>query len=342
MERSSTPPSRPPGGPLRGQAALVTGAGGFIGSHLVHRLVEDGATVRAFVRYTSRGDRGWLDALPGDVRRDVEVVFGDLRHPESVKGAIAGIDVVFHLGAQIAIPYSHVNPRDFVETNVGGTLNVALAARDEGVRRFVHTSTSEVYGSARIVPITEDHPLEPQSPYAASKLAADKLVDAFRLSYDLPAAIVRPFNTYGPRQSARAIVPTIVAQALCGETVRLGSLEPRRDLTYVSDTVAGFLAAATAPGAVGQTIQLGTGRDVSVLEILELVGEALGRRLTPVHDPVRLRPPASEVQLLISAPDLARNVLGWTPRVELVDGLRRTIDWIAANTDRLNTDGYAI
>jgi NAD dependent epimerase/dehydratase len=340
MPWSSHPPAG--GSILRGQAALVTGAGGFIGSHLVHRLVEEGAFVRAFVRYTSRGDRGWLDVLPSEVRAEVEVVAGDLRDLESVKGAMAGIDLVFHLGAQIAIPYSHLNPRDFVETNIVGTLNVALAARDEDVQRLVHTSTSEVYGSARVVPITEEHPVEPQSPYAASKLGADKLVDAFRLSYGLPATILRPFNTYGPRQSARAIVPTIVAQALCGEKVRLGSLEPRRDLTYVSDTVAGFVAAATAPGAVGRTIQLGTGRDVSVLEILELVGEALGRPLTPEHDPSRLRPPASEVDLLISAPELAREVLGWTPQVGLADGLRRTIEWIEANANRLHAERYVI
>jgi nucleoside-diphosphate-sugar epimerase len=249
---------------------------------------------------------------------------------------------VFHLGAQIAIPYSYVNPRDFVATNVTGTLNVALAARDCGVARVVHTSTSEVYGTARHVPITEDHPLEPQSPYAASKLAADKLMDACHRSFELPVTVVRPFNTYGPRQSARAIVPTVIGQALSGGPLQLGSLEPRRDLTFVSDTVEGFVAAATAPAAVGQTVQLGTGRDVSVAEIVELVGEALGRPLEVEQDPARIRPAASEVERLISGPQRARELLGWEPRVELADGLGRTISWIEEHLDYLRVDHYAI
>ena len=319
---------------------LVTGAGGFIGSHLVERLVDEGADVRAFVRYNSRGHAGWLDALGPVVQRDVDVVAGDLRDAESVAEAMAGIDIVFHLGAQIAIPYSYINPRDFVETNVGGTLNVALAARDNDVERLVHTSTSEVYGSARFVPITEDHPLQPQSPYAATKLSADTLIDAFHRSYELPTSIVRPFNTYGPRQSARAVVPTIIGQALAGDAVMLGSLEPRRDLTYVSDTVDGFLAAATAPDAVGRTIQLGTGHDVSVMEIVELVSAELGRPLEAVHDPQRMRPLGSEVDRLVSEPRLALELLGWSPRVDLVDGLRKTIAWLHANSDHYRVDQY--
>jgi NAD dependent epimerase/dehydratase len=327
---------------VAGRSVLVTGAGGFIGSHLAERLVREGARVRAFLRYTSRDDRGWLDALEPSVEAEIEAVLGDLRDVESVAAVVRGSEVVFHLGAQIAIPYSYVNPRDFFETNVMGTLNVATAARAAEVGRVVHVSTSEVYGSARVVPITEDHPLEPQSPYAASKLAADKLMDAFHRSYGVPVTIVRPFNTYGPRQSARAIVPTVISQALAGGTLRLGSLHPRRDLTYVTDTVAGFVAAARAPDAVGRTIQLGTGHDVSVGDVVELVGEALGRRLEVELDPARVRPPDSEVQRLISAPRLAGELLGWAPEVQLGDGLARTIEWIEANAAGFRADRYVI
>jgi dTDP-glucose 4,6-dehydratase len=327
---------------LAGRSVLVTGAGGFIGGHLTARLVAEGARVRAFVRYNSRNERGWLDALEPQLQREIEAVLGDLRDVESVARATAGVDVVFHLGAQIAIPYSYVNPRDFVETNVTGTLNVATAARDAGVQRVVHTSTSEVYGSAQVVPISEDHPLEPQSPYAASKLAADKLMDAFHRSFDLPATVLRPFNTYGPHQSARAIIPTIASQALAGGTLRLGSLDPRRDLTFVTDTVAGFLAAAVAPGAVGRTIQLGTGHDVSVGDIVAMVGEVLGKPLEVEQDPARVRPAKSEVQRLISSPRLAGELLGWRPEVDLREGLRQTVDWIASNQQRFRVDHYVI
>jgi NAD dependent epimerase/dehydratase len=325
-----------------GRRALVTGAGGFIGGHLTARLVEEGANVRAFVRYNSRNERGTLDWLPPEVAGEVEAVLGDLRDVESVTAAMTDVEVAFHLGAQIAIPYSYVNPRDFFETNVLGTLNVAQAALRAGVARVVHTSTSEVYGSARTVPITETHPLEPQSPYAASKLAADKLMDAWHRSYELPVTVVRPFNTYGPHQSARAIVPTIVAQALAGDTLRLGSLHPRRDMTYVTDTVAGFLAAAQAPAAVGRTLQLGTGHDVSVGEIVDAVADVLGRPLRVEVDEQRIRPPASEVQRLISSPALARELTGWVPQVDLADGLRRTIDWIRANAGRFRSREYVI
>jgi NAD dependent epimerase/dehydratase len=331
-----------PSSGLAGRSVLVTGAGGFIGGHLTARLVAEGARVRALVRYNSRNERGWLEALEPAVQQEIDTMLGDLRDVESVARAIEGRDVVFHLGAQIAIPYSYVNPRDFVETNVTGTLNVATAARDAGVQRVVHTSTSEVYGSAQRVPIDEEHPLEPQSPYAASKLAADKLMDAFHRSFDLPATVVRPFNTYGPHQSARAIIPTIVSQALAGDTLRLGSLDPRRDLTFVSDTVAGFLAAALAPEAVGRTIQLGTGHDVSVGDIVDMVGEVLGKTLIVEQDPARVRPPKSEVQRLISSPRLAGELLGWRAEVDLREGLARTIEWITANQQRFRIDHYVI
>ena len=270
------------------------------------------------------------------------MVLGDLRDLESVENAAAGAELVFHLGAQIAIPYSYVNPRDFIEVNVLGTLNVAEAARRHSVARVVHTSTSEVYGSAQTVPMTETHPLEPQSPYAASKLAADKLIDSYHRSFDLPACVVRPFNTYGPRQSARAIIPTIISQALAGSTLRLGSLTPRRDLTFAADTAAGFVAAATAEGAVGRTIQLGANHDVSVGDLVRLVGEVLGRELTVETDPRRVRPEASEVVRLISGPFLAEEVLGWRAEVPLLEGLAQTIAWMERNAERYRASDYVI
>ena len=328
--------------PFSGRSVLVTGAGGFIGGHLVARLVAEGAGVRAFVRYNSRNDRGTLDWLGPEVVDDLDVVLGDLRDIESVQQATAGVDTVFHLGAQIAIPYSFVNPRDFFETNVLGTLNVAQAALREGVQRVVHTSSSEVYGSARTVPITELHPLEPQSPYAASKVGADKLMDAWQRTYELPVTVLRPFNTYGPRQSARAIIPTVISQALAGGPIRLGSLHPRRDFTYVEDTVSGFLAAAMSPLAIGETFQLGTGDDVSVADIVTMVGDILGRRLETDLDPVRVRPAQSEVERLISDPARAAELTGWRPEHDLRSGLARTIAWIEANAEHYRVDHYVI
>ena len=327
---------------LEGRSVVVTGAGGFIGGHVVERLVRDGARVRALCRYNSRNERGTLDWLEPNVLAEVEAVLGELRDVESVASAIEGSEVVLHLGAQIAIPYSYVNPRDFVEVNVLGTLNVAQAALRHDVQRIVHTSTSEVYGTAQSVPITEAHPLEPQSPYAASKLAADKLMDSYHRSFDLPVCVLRPFNTYGPRQSARAIIPTIISQALAGSTLRLGSLHPRRDLTYVEDTAAAFVAAATSDHAVGRTIQLGTNHDVSVGDLVDMVAEVLGRELSVETDPARVRPDKSEVERLISGPELARELLGWEPTVDLREGLARTIDWIERNVHRYRVDHYVI
>jgi NAD dependent epimerase/dehydratase len=327
---------------LEGRSVVVTGAGGFIGGHVVERLVRDGARVRAMCRYNSRNERGTLDWLEPNVLAEVEVVLGELRDVESVAAAIEGSEVVLHLGAQIAIPYSYVNPRDFLEVNVLGTLNVAQAALRHGVQRIVHTSTSEVYGTAQSVPITEAHPLEPQSPYAASKVGADKLMDSYHRSFDLPVCVLRPFNTYGPRQSARAIIPTIISQALAGPTLRLGSLHPRRDLTYVEDTAAAFVAAATSERAVGRTIQLGTNHDVSVGDLVDMVAEVLGRELTVETDPARVRPDKSEVERLISGPLLARELLDWEPTVDLREGLARTIDWIERNVHRYRVDHYVI
>jgi len=325
-----------------GRRVLVTGAGGFIGGHLAARLVRDGAQVRALVRYNSRNDRGTLEWHDPALVGEMDVVLGDLRDIESVSRAVQGVDWVLHLGALIAIPYSYLNARDFVETNVLGTLNVAQAALDAGVQRVVHTSTSEVYGTAQTEPITEAHPLEAQSPYAATKIGADKIIDAFHRSHDLPATVVRPFNTYGPHQSARAVLPTIITQALAGETLRLGSLDPRRDLTFVEDTVAGFLAAAASPEANGRTLQLGTGEAVSVGELVALVGELLGRELEVELDPARVRPEKSEVRLLLSDPALATELTGWRPQVALREGLARTIDWIRDNEARFKVGQYVI
>jgi NAD dependent epimerase/dehydratase len=325
---------------VAGRAVLVTGAGGFIGGHLSAALVREGARVRAFGRYNSRNDRGTLDWIVPSIDRELDTVLGDLRDVESVARAVRGSELVFHLGAQIAIPYSFVNPRDFFETNVIGSLNVAQAALDNEVEHVVHVSTSEVYGTAQEVPITEEHPLQPQSPYAASKVGADKLMDSYHRAFGLPVTVVRPFNTYGPHQSARAIVPTVVSQALASDTLRLGSLEPRRDLTYVTDTVAGFIAAASEPATIGRTIQLGTGEAVSVGEIVEMVGEILQKPLQVQRDPQRVRPPGSEVQRLVSNPALAAELMGWRSQIDLRKGLADTIDWMAANPERYRVDEY--
>jgi NAD dependent epimerase/dehydratase len=327
---------------LEGRRVLVTGAGGFIGGHLTAALVGAGARVRAFVRYNGRGDRGTLGWFASTQIEEIDTVLGDLRDVESVTRAMEACEVVFHLGAQIAIPYSYVNPRDFFETNVLGSLNVAQGALAREVQRVVHVSSSEVYGSARTVPITEEHPLEPQSPYAASKVGADKVMDSYHRSYGLPVTVLRPFNTYGPHQSARAIIPTIISQALASDSLSLGSLDPRRDLTFVTDTVQGLIAAATATAAVGRTIQLGTGHDVSVGEIVELVAELLGKNLEVRRDERRVRPPDSEVARLVSDPQLARQLLGWEPKISLREGVTQTLEWIASNPNRYRVGEYAI
>lgn len=321
---------------------LVTGGGGFIGGHLVARLVREGALVRAFVRYNSRNDRGALEWFEPAVRDAVEVVSGDLRDIESVERATVDAEVVFHLGALIAIPYSYVNPRDYVETNIVGSLNVAQAALRTGVQRVVHTSTSEVYGTAQFAPITEQHPLNGQSPYAATKIGADQLMDSFHRTFDLPVVVLRPFNTFGPHQSARAVIPTIISQALAGGVVRLGSLTPRRDLTYVDDTVEGFLAAARAEHAVGRTVQLGTGVEVTVGDIVNLVGELLDRELDIEVEDVRVRPEKSEVGRLLADPSLAAELLDWRSRLPLREGLERTISWAQANQVRFRSDQYVV
>jgi NAD dependent epimerase/dehydratase len=324
-----------------GRQTLVTGAGGFIGGHLAVALNRAGASVRALCRYNSRGERGTLDWFDAREIEGIEVVHGDLRDPESVAQAMGGIDTAFHLGAQIAIPYSFTNPRDFFETNVTGALNVAQAALAAGTQRVLHVSTSEVYGDAQTWPIAESHPLAPRSPYAASKVGADKLMESFHRSFELPVAIARPFNTYGPHQSARAVIPTIATQALRGSRVRLGLLEPRRDLTYVTDTAAGLMAIAASDDAVGRTLQLGSGSDVSIGELAELIGELAGRSLEIELDPQRLRPAASEVPRLLCDRSTTTDLTGWRPEVDLRTGLTRTLEWLAANQGRYRAHEYA-
>ncbi len=325
---------------LTNHRILLTGAGGFIGSHLAQRLVELGAAVRALVRYNSRNDWGLLEQLPPEILKQIEVIPGDITDPFGVGRAVQDCTMVFHLAALIAIPYSYVAPAQYVAVNCGGTLNLLEAARAHCVQRFIHTSTSETYGTARYTPIDEDHPLQGQSPYAASKIGADKLAESYHLSFDLPVVTVRPFNTFGPRQSARAVIPTIITQALSGDTIRLGHLEPRRDLTFVADTVEGFIKAAAAPQAIGQVINLGTGSTVSIGELAQTIISLMGKPKTIVATAERSRPEASEVWHLESDNRKAREILGWQPHTSLADGLAQTIDYIRAHIDLYKTGIY--
>ncbi|MFC2036467.1 GDP-mannose 4,6-dehydratase [Chloroflexota bacterium] len=319
---------------------LVTGAGGFIGSHLTERLVELGACTRALVHYNALGTWGWLDHSP--LRDDMEIVTGDICDRDSVQQAMQGSEVVFHLAALIAIPYSYRAPASYVRTNVEGTLNVLQAARELNVERIVHTSTSEVYGTARYVPIDEEHPLQGQSPYSASKIGADKLAEAYHASFALPVVTVRPFNTFGPRQSARAVIPAIVTQCLAGETIRLGNLHPTRDLNYVANTVDGFLKAASVPAAVGQTINLGSGREISIGQLAKVIARLVGQSIVVEGDAQRMRPDKSEVDRLLADNTLARTLLEWAPAISLEEGLRRTIEWIAQNQERYRPHVYVV
>jgi dTDP-glucose 4,6-dehydratase len=327
---------------IASQKVLVTGAGGFIGSHLVEALIESGAQVRAFVRYNGRGDTGLLRQLSPEYYAQLEIIHGDLRDSDAIFGALRGIDTVYHLGALIAIPYSYVHPRETIDTNVTGTLNVLMAAREHGTRRIVHTSTSEVYGTARFVPITESHPLQGQSPYSASKIGADKIVESFHLSFGLPTVTVRPFNTYGPRQSARAVIPATIVQALTQPVVRLGDLRPTRDLNYVGDTVAGFLRAGAVDAAIGKTINLSNNDEISIGALAQKIIAIIGRPLEIETDAARLRPTGSEVLQLHGDNTLARELLGWQPQVGLDEGLRRTVEWISQHLDRYDSTRYHV
>lgn len=324
---------------LRGQRVLVTGADGFIGSHVVERLAALGANVRAFCYYNSLGSLGWLDSSP--VRGDIDVRLGDIRDARFVEKACEGVDVVFHLAALIAIPYSYHAPESFIDTNIKGTMNVLEGVRRAGCRRMINTSTSEVYGTPATLPIVETHPLQGQSPYSASKIGADKMCEAYHRSFEVPVVTLRPFNTYGPRQSARAVLPTILMQLIAGKTeIRLGALDPKRDLTFVSDTVEGFIKAAEVEGIEGEVIQLGTGRTVSVGELFELACRVTGVDARVVQDDQRLRPNASEVMVLLSDPRRANELLGWSAAVSLEEGLRRTVEWLRERAALYDADRF--
>ncbi|ASW57474.1 NAD-dependent dehydratase [Plantactinospora sp. KBS50] len=327
-----------------GRRVLVTGAGGFIGSHLTERLVRSGAEVRAMVRYTGRSDLGMLRDLDPEVRDSVEIIHSDITDPFAIRRAVSERDAVFHLASLIAIPYSYVAPASYVSTNVVGTLNVLEAARELGVSRIVHTSTSETYGTGRYTPMDEEHPLQPQSPYSASKIGADALADSFYRSFDVPVAIIRPFNTYGPRQSARAVIPTIAAQAVAGrDRIRLGSLKPVRDLTYVTDTVAGFLAVASTDACVGRTTNIGNGRGIAIGDLARLICDVAGRPdLEIVADEQRIRPPSSEVFELVAATDRAQERFGWRPETPLRTGLAKVVEYVRQHPERFDVDRYAV
>ncbi len=321
-----------------GVRALVTGSAGFIGSHLVEELISLGAKVTAFVRYTSRASVGSLSSLTSDLR----IVAGDLTEFESVYQALRGQEYVFHLGALIGVPYSFVHPREVVQVNTIGTLNVLSAARETKPRRVVLTSTSEVYGTAQYVPIDENHPLQAQSPYAASKIAADKLGEAFHHSYDLPVSIVRPFNTFGPRQSLRAVIPTIIVQALGGGPISLGATSPTRDFTFVKDTVRGLVRSAEVEGAIGEIINLGTGQEISIGELALQITSLMNRDIKVVSDEQRLRPGNSEVHRLCCNSGKADRLLGWRRQYSLEEGLRETIGWLKESAHLEESKRYHI
>lgn len=334
---------------LGGKKILVTGADGFIGSHLVEHLVAAGHGVRAFVYYNSFNSWGWLDQAPADVRKSLDVFAGDIRDPHGVRQAMRGCDVVLHLAALIAIPYSYHSPDTYVDTNVKGTLNVVQAARDLGVERVVHTSTSEVYGTALSVPITEEHPLQGQSPYSASKIGADQMALSFHSSFETPVSVIRPFNTYGPRQSARAVIPTIITQIAAGATrIALGAIHPTRDFNYIDDTVRGFLAVAEADAAVGQVVNIGSNFEISIGDTAALIAERMGRQVEIICENERLRPAGSEVERLWAANAKAKALTGWEPQYGGRDGFGRgldeTIAWFSdpANLARYKTDIYNI
>ncbi|HYH23013.1 MAG TPA: NAD-dependent 4,6-dehydratase LegB [Azospirillum sp.] len=333
---------------LSRDAVLVTGAEGFIGSHLVEALVARGGAVRAMVQYNSFGHRGWLDTLPEKTLKNVEIVPGDVRDRGSVYSAVRGCPVVLHLAALIAIPYSYVAPQSYVDTNVTGTLNVLEAARAFDVAKVVHTSTSEVYGTARRVPIDEEHPIQAQSPYAASKAAADHLALSFQKSFGTPVAVIRPFNTYGPRQSTRAVIPTIITQVARGaETIRLGAVHPTRDFSFVTDTAAGFIAVAECDATVGEVTNVGSNFEVSIGDTARMIGALMGRDLTIDCDDARLRPAASEVERLFADVSKAERLMSWRPAFGGRDGFRRglerTIAWFSdpANLARY-PQGYQV
>jgi NAD dependent epimerase/dehydratase len=326
---------------MKGVKTLVTGAGGFIGSHLVEALVKKGARVSVFLHYNSRGDMGLLESLPGEIVDELTVFWGDMKDPEALRRPVRQSEIVFHLASLIAIPYSYVNPMDFVQANVVGTANLLNRCLECEVKKIVHTSTSEVYGTALYTPMDESHPLQAQSPYAATKIAADKLAESYHRAFDLPVAIARPFNTYGPRQSARAVIPTIILQALNGETLNLGSLHPTRDLNFVDDTVSGLIAVAESEKSVGEVINIGSGSEISIGDLARLIFSLLGKDVKIDWDDRRVRPEKSEVERLVCDNTKARKILGWQPQTGLEEGLKKTIEWFGENAGRYRSS-YAV
>ena len=313
---------------LKNKKVLVTGAGGFIGSHLVERLLEEGCQVRAFVHYNSFNRWGWIDLFPKEIQKEIEIFTGDIRDTNGVRTAVKGIDVVFHLAALIGIPFSYHSPDSYVDTNVKGTLNVLQACRDYEVEKVLITSTSEVYGTAKYVPIDENHPRQPQSPYSATKIAADCLAESFYRSFDLPVVIVRPFNTYGPRQSARAVIPTIITQLLAGKKeVKLGALHPTRDLVFVKDTAEGFIRIAKSDNTVGEEINIATGKEISIGDLAQKLINLINPDAKIVTEKIRLRPEKSEVERLCGSNEKLKRLTGWEPQYSLEEGLRKTIEW---------------
>jgi dTDP-glucose 4,6-dehydratase len=311
---------------FHGKKVLVTGAGGFIGSHLAERLVEAGAHVRAFVRYNSRNDWGWLDR--STYKDAIEVITGDIRDFDSVNAAVMGADIIMHLAALIGIPYSYVSPLAYIRTNVEGTYNVLQAARQNHPDIVVVTSTSEVYGTARKVPITEEHPFQPQSPYSASKISADNMAMSFFLSFGLPVVIARPFNTYGPRQSARAVVPTVITQILAGmKEIKLGATHPTRDLNFVRDTAEGFIALAGTDAAVGKAVNICSSKEISIGALANLIKDVMGAKSAVIEDHERIRPEKSEVERLLGDGSLLESLTGWRPSVGLREGIEETVRW---------------
>ena len=309
---------------LFGRKILVTGADGFIGSHLAEELVRQGCDVRAFVFYNSFNSWGWLDHSPNEIQKNIEVVAGDIRDPYGVKKAMSGCDVVFHLAALIAIPYSYHSPETYVDTNIKGTLNVVQAGKELGTQKIVHTSTSEVYGTARFVPITEDHPLQGQSPYAATKIGADQIARSFYLSFGMPVAVIRPFNTYGPRQSARAVIPTVITQIAAGEKkIRLGSVHTTRDFNFIADVVNGFMAVAESDRSVGEVINIGSNYEITISDTVMMIAAIMKRKITIESESLRVRPQNSEVERLWADNSKAKKLTGWVPEYSGLEGLKR-------------------
>ncbi|TKJ45987.1 NAD-dependent dehydratase [Candidatus Aerophobetes bacterium Ae_b3b] len=327
---------------LESKRVLVTGAGGFIGSHLTERLVDLGAQVTAFLRYNSRADEAMIGLLPPEKKKKIRIIYGELRQSETVKRAMKNIDIVFNLAALISIPYSYLHPQEVIETNTLGTLNVLTAAREEEVEKLVQTSTSEVYGTAQYIPIDEKHPKQPQSPYSASKIAADAIALSFYYSFNLPVAIIRPFNAYGPRQSDRAVIPAIISQALVKKKVLIGSTTPTRDLNFVSDTVEGFIKIAESENSIGEEINIGSGFEISIGDLAEKIVSLVGKEVKLIKDEKRVRPEKSEVERLLADNSKARKLLGWSPRVSLDAGLKMTIKWIKDHPDFYKPGTYKV